>query len=141
MATCTASDLTAQQACGAGMACDVARQATAFDAGTDLGTAGRIDVSSSSSDAGDADEVADVVAGGLVIRLVAPRSADSPYAQLLADGGERLVSVTWALRDGAAGERQLTGAGLGVVRRAGTTWVTDPADTLGISMEWAPPAP
>jgi hypothetical protein len=72
----------------------------------------------------------------LVVRLVSPVSPDSRWASFLEDGGERLASLAWAVDDLAVTEERLRTAGIQVTERAGSVLVTDPADTLGLRMEW-----
>jgi hypothetical protein len=80
---------------------------------------------------------ADLQIFDLVLRLTSPQTPDSRWAQFLDDGGERLASLAWSVDDLAATEGRLQDAGIRVTERAGTVLVTDPADTLGLRMEWA----
>jgi hypothetical protein len=72
----------------------------------------------------------------LVLRLTTPESPDSRWASFLEDGGERLASLAWAVDDLASTEERLRAAGIRVTERAGSVLLTNPADTLGIQMEW-----
>lgn len=80
--------------------------------------------------------VADLTIYDLVLRLASPRSPDSRWGSFLEDGGERLASLTWAVDDLAATEERLRDARIRVTDRAGSVLLTDPADTLGLRMEW-----
>jgi hypothetical protein len=81
--------------------------------------------------------IADLTIYDLVLRLASPRAPDSRWGTFLEDGGERLASLTWAVDDLAATEERLRDAGIRVTDRAGSVLLTDPADTLGLRMEWA----
>jgi catechol 2,3-dioxygenase-like lactoylglutathione lyase family enzyme len=78
------------------------------------------------------EETIDLQIGDVVIRLVSPRSDDSRYAAFLEQVGERLHS--FALR---VDDLEFPGnAGLAVVDRDDARVWTDPADTLGLRIEW-----
>jgi hypothetical protein len=79
---------------------------------------------------------ADLQIFDLVLRLASPQAPDSRWAQFLEEGGERLASLAWSVDDLAATEERLRQAGIRVTERAGGVLVTDPADTLGLRMEW-----
>jgi hypothetical protein len=79
---------------------------------------------------------ADLQIFDLVLRLTTPESPDSRWSGFLEDGGERLASLAWAVDDLAATEERLQEAGILVMERAGSVLLTDPADTLGLRMEW-----
>lgn len=83
------------------------------------------------------ESVADLTIYDLVLRLASPRSPESRWATFLEDRGERLASLTWAVDDLAATAKRLGDAGIRVTDRAGSVLLTDPADTLGLRMEWA----
>jgi hypothetical protein len=78
----------------------------------------------------------DIVISDLVLRLVSPRSPDSRWSSFLGDGEGRLASLTWAVEDLAVTEARLRTAGIRVGERSGSVLLTDPADTLGLRMEW-----
>jgi methylmalonyl-CoA/ethylmalonyl-CoA epimerase len=82
------------------------------------------------------EETADLAIFDLVLRLVTPRSPDSRWSAFLEAGGERLASLAWAVDDLAETEARLRDAGIRVTERAGSVLLPDPADTLGLQMEW-----
>lgn len=97
-----------------------------------------IDVKAGAPQPGDfpGETTADLAIFDLVLRLATPQSPDSRWGRFLEDGGERLASLAWAVDDLAVTEERLRDAGIRVTERAGSVLLTDPADTLGLRMEW-----
>ena len=77
----------------------------------------------------------DVRVGDITIRLITPRSPESPYAAVL-DKGPRLCTYALRVADLDAALDALAGTGVATVRRDGDLAATDPATTFGIPMEW-----
>jgi catechol 2,3-dioxygenase-like lactoylglutathione lyase family enzyme len=77
----------------------------------------------------------DLEVGDMTLRLVTPRSADSPYAEVLG-AGARLCSYAMRVGDLDGTLKALDGVGVGTVRRDGDLAATDPASTFGVPMEW-----
>ena len=77
----------------------------------------------------------DLRIGDVTLRLVTPRSADSPYASHLARG-PRLCSFALRVTDLGAATAALGSAGSPVVDIAEGLAATDPTSTFGVAMEW-----
>ena len=80
-----------------------------------------------------ADRVMDVVIGDLTVRLA---EAGGQFAA--PPGSTRFHSVTLAVPDFAALPAQLAAAGIGVASADGASLWTNPADTLGLRLEFVP---
>lgn len=79
---------------------------------------------------------ADLAIFDLVVRLASPKAPNSRWGSFLEHDGERLASLAWAVDDLSVTEEHLRTAGIRVTDRAGSVLLTDPADTLGLRMEW-----
>ncbi|MDP3890776.1 VOC family protein [Nocardioides sp.] len=91
-------------------------------------------------------EVVDLAISDLVLRLVAPRDPASPLGTALATRGPRLYSACLGVDNLALTRKSLAAENIEVLSEGGGTFVTDPADTLGLVLEWAdtyvaPPTP
>jgi hypothetical protein len=75
-------------------------------------------------------------AAGVVVRLASPGGPGSRWAPFLERGGERLATLTWSVDDRDATAERLAAAGIRVTGSAGPVLLTEPADTLGLTMEW-----
>jgi catechol 2,3-dioxygenase-like lactoylglutathione lyase family enzyme len=84
---------------------------------------------------GDRETTLDMAVGDITVRLVTPRSEESPYAPMMAKG-PRLCTYALRVGDLDATLKALEGAGVPTVRRDGDLAATDPAATFGIPMEW-----
>jgi Glyoxalase/Bleomycin resistance protein/Dioxygenase superfamily len=78
----------------------------------------------------------DLRAGDVVVRLVSPRRPESRYAEPLESKGERLTGVGFAVADLDASVARLAAQGIGVTHRDKHRAWSDPAATLGLSLEW-----
>lgn len=97
-----------------------------------------VDLTGGAAHAGDlaGEVVADLEIADLVLRLTAPVTADDRWQAFVDGGGERLASVAWTVDDLEATADHLAAADIRVTTRTGSVLVTDPADTLGLAMEW-----
>jgi len=77
----------------------------------------------------------DVEVGDLTLRLVTPRSPESPYASLLGRG-PRLCSFALRVVDLDRALKALDAVGVLTSRRDGELAATDPATTFGVPIEW-----
>jgi 4-hydroxyphenylpyruvate dioxygenase-like putative hemolysin len=77
----------------------------------------------------------DVEVGDVTLRLVTPRSPESPYASVL-ERGPRLCSFAMRVVDLDGALKALDAVGVPTSRRDGDLAATDPASTFGVSMEW-----
>jgi hypothetical protein len=78
----------------------------------------------------------DLRVSDVVLRLVSPKRPESRYAQPLESTGERMTAVGLAVADLDASVARLAAQGIGVTHRDGHRAWTDPAATLGLSLEW-----
>lgn len=100
--------------------------------------AGATPVTGLTSTPPDLEETLDLEIGGFVVRLVTPRSAQSPTADVLA-AGPRFWSCGIRVADLGAALVALEGAGVGVTQRWDNLAFTDPASTFGVPFEWTGP--
>ena len=77
----------------------------------------------------------DVAVGGVTIRLITPRSEESPYSSFLRTG-PRLCTTALRVPDLDAAHRALETAGVSVARREPDLFETRSSDTFGIALEW-----
>lgn len=77
----------------------------------------------------------DVAIGDITVRLVTPLSPESRYTAGL-ERGPRLWSYALRVPDLDAALAALATAGVSTTHREGAVAATDPADTLGVPMEW-----
>jgi catechol 2,3-dioxygenase-like lactoylglutathione lyase family enzyme len=77
----------------------------------------------------------DVEVGDMTLRLVTPRSAESPYAPV-PGRGPGLCSVALRVADLDRALKALDAVGVATSRRHGDLAGTDPAATFGVPMEW-----
>jgi hypothetical protein len=78
----------------------------------------------------------DLRVGDVVVRLVSPKGPESRYAEALETKGERLTAVGFAVADLDASVARLSAQGIGVTHRDKHRAWSDPAATLGLSLEW-----
>jgi hypothetical protein len=83
----------------------------------------------------DREETVDVRIGDVTLRLVTPRSPESPYAAAFSDAA-RLCSFALRVPDLEAALKALAAEGVPVIQRDGDLAITDPAATFGVAMEW-----
>jgi catechol 2,3-dioxygenase-like lactoylglutathione lyase family enzyme len=82
------------------------------------------------------EEVVDVRIGDMTVRLAVPLSDNSLFVRSATAGTGRYHSMTLAVDDFAHLELHLAEAKIGIVdRAAGTVW-TDPADTVGLRLQF-----
>jgi hypothetical protein len=78
----------------------------------------------------------DLQIGDVVVRLVSPARPESRYAEPLERNGQRLAAIGLAVADLDATVSRLSGQGIGVTHRDAHRAWSDPAATLGLSLEW-----
>jgi hypothetical protein len=83
-----------------------------------------------------AETTVDLQIGDVVIRLVSPAQPGSRYARLLESNGERLAAIGLAVTDLDATVARLSDQGIGITHRDQHRAWSDPAATLGLSLEW-----
>jgi methylmalonyl-CoA/ethylmalonyl-CoA epimerase len=83
----------------------------------------------------DREQVEDVRIGDMTLRLVTPRSPDSPYTAAFGKG-PRLCAVALRVRDPEAAAKTLVDSGVAVLSREEGLVVTDPSATFGVRFEW-----
>lgn len=86
------------------------------------------------------DDTVDVRIGDVVLRLVTPRSPESRFTPSL-EIGPHLHSYTVQVPDLSAALTALEGEGVKVLGRDGSVAWTDPATTMGVSIEWTDLSP
>jgi catechol 2,3-dioxygenase-like lactoylglutathione lyase family enzyme len=84
----------------------------------------------------DRERTIDLQIGDMTLRLVSPRSDESPYSSMLSSGS-RLCSFALRVSDLDEALGVLKAEGVSVVYRDGDLALTDPAATFGIPIEWS----
>lgn len=87
------------------------------------------------------EDTLDLAIGDVVLRLVAPRSSRSVYADALDASGERLHSFCLGVADLAETATALDREGIKILSDGPGMLRTDPESTLGVQLEWTDSSP
>lgn len=97
--------------------------------------AGAVPIEGNAQGPTDRELTIDVEVGDMTLRLVTPRSSESPYASVL-ERGPRLCSIAMRVVDLDRALKTLDAFGVPTSRRDGDLAATDPAATFGVPIEW-----